>query len=72
MNHIKGIQAYGPISAPFEKLGGNYRIHIILKCQPKLMESSKIKFFQAIDKDLVESKTMGVRVSIDIDPINLL
>ena len=72
ISQIKGTDVFGPISAPFERLGGKHRIHIVMKCNPKLIGGIKSKLFQLIDSDILESSTMGVRLSIDIDPMNLL
>jgi len=72
ISQIKGANVFGPISAPFERLGGKHRIHIVMKCNPKLIGGIKSKLFQLIDSDILESSTMGVRLSIDIDPMNLL
>jgi len=72
ISQIKGAHVYGPISAPFERLHGKHRIHIVMKCDPKLIGGIKSKLFHLIDTDVLESSTMGVRLSVDIDPMNLL
>ena len=72
ISQIKGAYIYGPISAPFERLNGKHRIHIVMKCDPNLIKGIKSKLFHLIDTDILESNTMGVRLSIDIDPMNLL
>lgn len=56
----------GPSSAPFAKIGGNYRHHIILK-------SSKTEFLRSVIREA--RKVVGGRdvyLEIDIDPYDML
>jgi primosomal protein N' (replication factor Y) (superfamily II helicase) len=66
-NHksLKGIDVLGPAEAPLAKLRGNYRFHLLVKGQ---QHSLVAPFCQK----LIEADHPGVKVSVDIDPLNML
>jgi primosomal protein N' (replication factor Y) (superfamily II helicase) len=60
------VKVLGPSSAPFEKIGGNYRHHIILK-------SKNVKVMREIIRDARNAVTgRDVYLEIDIDPYDIL
>jgi len=60
------IIVLGPSPAPFSKIGGNYRNHIILK-------SNKLNDLTGFIKTALDSfKSKAVYVEIDIDPVDML
>ncbi|OHD63567.1 MAG: primosomal protein N' [Spirochaetes bacterium RBG_13_51_14] len=61
-----GIRVLGPSSAPFGKIGGNYRHHIILKAE----DVAALRGVIADSRDAVSGR--DVYLEIDIDPYDLL
>ncbi|HPS57230.1 MAG TPA: primosomal protein N' [Spirochaetota bacterium] len=66
---IKGghkVEKLGPSGAPFTKIGGNYRYHMILK-------ASATAEFSAVIREALENFRPGsVYVEVDIDPVDML
>lgn len=60
------VTKLGPAQAPFVKIGGNYRYHIILKGR-RLEELQ-----QLITKAMGTYRSKSVYVEIDIDPVDML
>jgi primosomal protein N' (replication factor Y) len=58
----------GPATAPIERIRGNYRMQILLKCQP---ESSSASLLRECFEDL-EYKKFSSKVHVDVDPLSLL
>lgn len=64
--NIKHAEIMGPAPCPFRKLKGFYRWHIILKAKNyKPINNALLKF-------LINFKVTGLKLSIDIDPEDLL
>jgi primosomal protein N' (replication factor Y) (superfamily II helicase) len=64
-----GPVVLGPAPAPLEKLRGNYRIQILLKCAPG---QSAIPALQDCFADLNRQKISAARIHVDVDPLSLL
>jgi len=63
---IKDVEILGPAPCPFRKLKGFYRWHIILKTKNyKLLNKALFEF-------LTKFKVAGLKLSVDIDPEDLL
>jgi len=63
---IKDVEILGPAPCPFRKLKGFYRWHIILKTKNyKLLNKALFEF-------LTKFKVVGLKLSVDIDPEDLL
>lgn len=63
------IDVLGPVSAPMTKLVGRWRYQIIIKSKTV---SVFLKWVQGARQVLREASHYGVRVSLDVDPRNLL
>ncbi|MBN2434314.1 MAG: primosomal protein N' [Spirochaetes bacterium] len=61
-----GIQLLGPAPAPFTRLGGNFRYHIIIKFKNNALVKEKLSELNRV------CKTKDVYIEIDIDPVELL
>lgn len=64
------LQILGPTPAPIEKLRDRYRYHFIVK-------SSSVKYINLITQALAETKSKMIgnsdlRISIDVDPVEML
>jgi primosomal protein N' (replication factor Y) (superfamily II helicase) len=59
----------GPASAPLEKLRGNYRMQIIIKCKPG---SNAMPMLQDCFEDLNRQKISAAKIQVDVDPQSLL
>ncbi len=64
-----GPVVLGPASAPLEKLRGNYRMQILVKCPPGY---SVIPALQDCFADLNRQKISAARIHVDVDPLSLL
>jgi primosomal protein N' (replication factor Y) len=62
------IEILGPAEAAIAKLRGQFRYHLLLKGQTS---SSMTAFCQQVQGDL-DWLPSGVRISVDVDPVNLL
>jgi primosomal protein N' (replication factor Y) len=63
---IKNVEILGPAPCPFRKLKGFYRWHIILKTKNyKLLNKALFEF-------LTKFKVVGLKLSVDVDPEDLL
>lgn len=60
------VEKLGPSGAPFTKIGGNYRYHMILKA------SATAEFAAVIREALDNFKSGHVYVEVDIDPVDML
>jgi primosomal protein N' (replication factor Y) len=58
----------GPAAAPIEKIRGNYRMQILLKCRP---ESGPASLLRECFEDL-EQKKFSSKIHVDVDPLSLL
>ena len=62
----------GPVSAPIEKIRGNWRTHLIIKTKNRKI-SGFHQFLQGtIGFAIFERKWRGVRIQIDVDPVSML
>jgi primosomal protein N' (replication factor Y) len=57
----------GPAPAPFEKLEGNWRFHLILKGSKV---STLVRWLVAVRKLIKPGK--GIKIDVDIDPLSML
>jgi primosomal protein N' (replication factor Y) (superfamily II helicase) len=64
-----GPVVLGPASAPLEKLRGNYRMQILVKCPPGY---SAIPALQDCFADLTRKKISAAKIHVDVDPLSLL
>jgi primosomal protein N' (replication factor Y) (superfamily II helicase) len=64
-----GPVVLGPASAPLEKLRGNYRMQILVKCPPGY---SAIPALQDCFADLARQKISASKIHVDVDPLSLL
>ena len=60
------VEKLGPSGAPFIKIGGNYRHHIILK------SATTAAFAPVIREALENFRSASVYVEVDIDPVDML
>ena len=71
----KGITILGPASAPFERLRGQWRVHLLIKSD-RALDPDGIRLhrhtFSSIPRSWLEGARGGVRLKIDVDPVNLL
>jgi primosomal protein N' (replication factor Y) len=58
----------GPAAAPIEKIRGNYRMQILLKCRPESVSASLLR--ECFDE--LEHKKFSSKVHVDVDPLSLL
>ncbi|MDA3899267.1 MAG: primosomal protein N' [Spirochaetes bacterium] len=63
---VKGVQVLGPAPAPFTRLGGNFRYHIIVKIKAGVCIREHL--LQLVKK----FKKPDLYLEIDIDPVDLL
>ncbi len=71
----KGITILGPASAPFEKLRGQWRVHLLIKSDRELDPGGKRLHqhtFSRIPRAWVESAKGSIKLIIDVDPASLL
>ncbi len=71
----KGITLLGPASAPFERLRGQWRVHLLIKSDRELDPDGKRLHrhtFSSIPRSWMEGARGGVRLKIDVDPVSLL
>jgi primosomal protein N' (replication factor Y) len=74
-SHIAKLEAdsrpviLGPASAPIEKLRGNFRIQILIKCKPS---SNAMPVLQDCFEDLNRQKISAAKIQVDVDPQSLL
>ena len=73
-NEIKTekVEIYGPMDPPINKIGGNYRKQIFIKGSRLEVNKLKIKISEIISKFKSNDKKNKYRITIDIDPINLM
>ena len=65
-----GIEILGPVEAPREKLKGKYRFQMLIKSpQHSMLHTFTEKVLNGIIPRL---KTSGVKITVDVDPIDLL
>jgi primosomal protein N' (replication factor Y) (superfamily II helicase) len=62
------VEIYGPFKAPLYKIQGRFRNQIFIKGKREEVLKLKIE----IDKTLKEFNDKKVRITIDIDPVNLM
>jgi len=72
---LRGNQNYkllGPVSAPIEKIRGNWRIHLIIKTNNRRIGGLYQFLHRNIGFTIFERKWSGVSIQIDIDPVSML
>ena len=62
----------GPITAPIEKIQGNWRSHLIIKTIDRNISSIHYFIYRTIGYAIFERKWRGVRIQIDVDPVSML
>lgn len=60
------VEKLGPASAPFAKIAGNYRYHIILKA------SGTAELVPLVREAIADFKSGQVYIEVDIDPVEML
>jgi primosomal protein N' (replication factor Y) len=63
------VQVLGPASAPIEKLKGQYRFQVLMKCAAELASAAVLR--EAFD-NLARHKVPLKGVTVDVDPLSLL
>ena len=67
--HHKSIEIRGPVEAPLSRIKGKYRYHLLIK-SPTIQDlHSQLKHL-SLNPDFLS--TNNVRITLDIDPLNLL
>jgi len=69
-NKKSGIDILGPVPAPFSKMRGKYRWHILLKGGETRPLNSLIR--RALHLFACDEAHKGVQVEVDVDPLSLL
>jgi primosomal protein N' (replication factor Y) len=71
----QGMQLLGPASAPYERLKGKWRVHLLLKSSREI-DPTGGRIHQLVEdrvpKQWLEQSRQGVRLKIDVDPQFLL
>ena len=62
----------GPVSAPVEKIQGNWRTHLIIKTIGRNISSLHQFLHSTIGFTVFERKWKGVRILLDVDPVSML
>lgn len=62
------IELYGPFKAPLYKINKRYRYQIFAKGKREEI----LKFKAKLESKLAELKDKNIRISVDVDPINLM
>lgn len=62
------IELYGPFKAPLYKINKRYRYQIFAKGK----REEVLKFKAKLESKLAESRDKNIRISVDVDPINLM
>ena len=62
----------GPAPAPFERIKGNWRTHLIIQTKDKKVNSIHKLLYNTIGLSIFERKWKGVRIQVDVDPISIL
>lgn len=65
------FEILGPVPAPFEKLKGEYRFHILLK-DKNLKWSQNYMKYVLYSSEKLKKKYHGLKMEIDIDPVDIL
>jgi primosomal protein N' len=71
----KGMTLLGPASAPYERLRGLWRVHLLLKSSREADPGGqRLHRFAAsrIPRTWLERSYKGARLKIDVDPVSLL
>jgi primosomal protein N' (replication factor Y) (superfamily II helicase) len=64
-----GSHVLGPAAAPLEKIRGNYRMQILVKCPAA---SNVLPLLQECFEDLNRCKISSSKIHVDVDPLSLL
>ncbi len=71
----KGMTLLGPASAPYERLRGLWRVHLLLKSNRETDPGGQRLHRLAASRvphTWLERSYQGVRLKIDVDPVSLL
>jgi len=71
----RGIRLLGPATAPFERLRGQWRIHLLIRSdRERDPGGGRLRHFlrSHLPQSWLEGEHKGVRIKIDMDPVNLL
>lgn len=66
------VVCLGPAPAPFERLRGSWRFHLLLKSQSSAILSSYCKRLKQVVGKLTNKKNQNVKVTFDLDPQDML
>ena len=72
---LPGISLLGPASAPFERLRGRWRFHLLLRSDREHDPGgSRLRWLirDRIPQKWLEQSLKGVRILLDVDPVSLL
>lgn len=62
----------GPSPAPMERIQGQWRYQIVIKVKLKAPFSFHNHFKNKLGMDILEKKTRGVKIQVDMDPVTML
>ncbi len=71
----KGMALLGPASAPYERLRGLWRVHLLLKSSREVDPGGqrlRRLLGERVPRTWLERSQLGVRLKIDVDPASLL
>ncbi len=66
------FETLGPSPAPLERLQGLWRYHIVVKIEIDMPFSFHNHFQIKLGLEILEKKTRGVKVQVDMDPVTML
>jgi len=71
----QGMRLLGPASAPFERLRGLWRVHLLIKSNREFDPNGQqlhALVHKRVPRPWIERSQQGVRLKIDVDPVNML
>jgi primosomal protein N' (replication factor Y) len=66
------LEMYGPMAPPIYKMGGNYRCQIFIKGSRREINRLKGKIAETVLKFKSNDRKNKYRITVDVDPINLM
>lgn len=65
---VAGLEFHGPMPAPISRIKNRYRYQIFIKGDRKSINKFKRKLYN----EVMEFKSNSLRITVDVDPINLI
>ncbi len=65
---MDSVDIFGPFKAPIYKINNRYRYQIFIKGEKENVDKLKLKIKEAVFKH----SSKEVRITVDVDPINLM